>query len=71
MTEKDYRAKLYELLEKRGHKEINGTLYYPEQSIMDTLEWVKENREQIIEVDLEKILKKFLIDIPNSITGEG
>ena len=48
----EFRAKCYEILEKYGHNEIDGTLYYPEPAIIELLEWF---HEQAYDISPEKI----------------
>jgi hypothetical protein len=48
----EFRAKVYEMLEKHGSKTIDGTLYYPEPAIIELLEWF---HEQAYEISPEKI----------------
>jgi len=48
----EFRAKVYEILESHGSKEIDGTLYYPEPAIIELLEWF---HEQAYDVSPDKI----------------
>ena len=67
MTQQEFVAKIYELLEAKGHVEINGELYYPESAIMSAFEWIKEHSGKIIEVDTSKILADLTKKLSDSI----
>ncbi len=74
MDIKEFRAKCYELLEKKGSKEISGRLYYPEDAILDLMEWwydyAHTNKLTIDDIEgkvnavLEKTLKAMRDSVP-------
>lgn len=64
MTIQAFRAKAYEILTKDGYLEIDGKLYYPDESVIKMLEWIYENAETIPEV--EDVMGKVLTRIKNA-----
>ena len=56
MTKTEFTAKCYELLDE-GKIEVDGEIYYSEESVMKCLEWVNANLTKIIEIDAEKLLE--------------
>jgi hypothetical protein len=40
-----FRTAAYEILGKRGFKEIDGKIYYPEESVLDMLEYIQQKVE--------------------------
>lgn len=68
MTNTQFIAKVYEILSP-GLIEIDGKQYYKHESVIDALEWIRNNRGQAIEVDTAKILADFSARMTKSITG--
>jgi len=64
MTKPEFVAKAYEILSKKGFKEINGEMYFPESAILDMLEWMHENANTT--PDFEKGLER-LTNVLNTI----
>ena len=65
MTLEQFRAKCYEILEKKGHEEINGVLYYPESAIMDLVEFIRNEKITIEETALDNKLSDLTALIKN------
>jgi hypothetical protein len=57
MDIQEFRKIAYELVSKRGCKEIDGKIYYPEESVMDMLEFIQEK------VDMQAGIKEGMINM--------
>ncbi len=69
MTLAYFRSECYRILEKRGHKEINGELFYPESSIMDLMEFIKEHPQHFEESNLQEAKDKLVGTISQVLQG--
>lgn len=67
MTQQEFRTQCYAILEKRGHIERNGELYYPESSIMDLIEFLRENKITFEMDQLEGVTEKLMTRIKAAI----
>jgi hypothetical protein len=54
MTRQEFTVKAYEILTKDGYKEIDGKIYFAENSVMKMLEWMHDNANTT--PDVEKVM---------------
>ena len=70
MDLKQFRIEVYKRLESHGHKEIDGTLYYPEAALIETMEYlygkIRELPIEKLDERLAEVVKRAFSQIPPS-----
>lgn len=62
----EFRAKVFELLEKHGHIEQNGELYYPQSAIIEMMEWFYEESGIVTEAQANQLIAEMLNRVAKS-----